>query len=270
MLAIQPCALLLLIGPDWQVEAASANVGMLGNARPAGVIDQPLADLIGSKAIHSLRNRMSWLSREESEVQDFGVEWGGVTLDVRATRSSDSYLIEAELAVEPRLPDGIGMVRSMTDRLTGDDPADLADQAMRQLTALTGFDRLMLIGRNGDLLASAGRQLAASALLSPGEPQLQWMIADREAEAVPMIGQAGAAPIARAAFLAPGDETQELLKDHGVCAAMALPVHIDGERVATLHAVHPTPRRCSAERRSVAHLFAERLAARMARRGWAF
>ena len=83
---------------------------------------QPLADLIGSKAIHSLRNRLAWLSSDESEVQDFGVEWGQLTLDIRAVRQRETYLIEAELAVEPRLPDGIGMVRSMSDRLACREP----------------------------------------------------------------------------------------------------------------------------------------------------
>ena len=34
MVAIQPCALLLLIGPDWQVETVSANVAMLGDHQP--------------------------------------------------------------------------------------------------------------------------------------------------------------------------------------------------------------------------------------------
>ena len=74
MAAIQPCALLLLIGPDWQVETVSANVAMLGDYRPASVVGQPLADVIGSKAIHSLRNRLAWLSSDESEVQDYGVQ----------------------------------------------------------------------------------------------------------------------------------------------------------------------------------------------------
>ena len=123
MAAIQPCALLLLVSPDWRVETASANVGMLGDFRAPSVVGQPLADLIGSKAIHSLRNRMSWLAKDESEVQDFGVEWGDVTLDVRAASEQDFYLVEAELSIEPRLPDGIGMVRSMSDRLSGSDPA---------------------------------------------------------------------------------------------------------------------------------------------------
>jgi light-regulated signal transduction histidine kinase (bacteriophytochrome) len=130
--AIQPCALLLLVGPDWRVETVSANVAMLGDYKPSAVLGQPLGELIGSKAIHSLRNRLSWLASDESEVQDFGVEWGGVTLDLRAIRNDDCHLIEAELAVEPRLPDGIGMVRSMSDRLSGDDAIALATQAMQK------------------------------------------------------------------------------------------------------------------------------------------
>ncbi len=110
--SIQPCALLLLVGPDWRIQAISANAAMLGDHRASDLIDRPLADLIGSQAIHTLRNRMSWLSGDESEVHDFGVQWGEVALDIRASRDGDLYLIEAELAIEPRLADGIGMVRS--------------------------------------------------------------------------------------------------------------------------------------------------------------
>jgi GAF domain-containing protein len=49
---------------------------------------------------------------------------------------------------------------------------------------------------------------------------------------------------------------------------MTFPLRIDGAPVGAVHAMHPSPRRCGAERRSVAHLFAERVAARMARNGW--
>ena len=90
---------------------------MLGDVKPAALVGQPLADLIGSKAIHHLRNRMSWLSSDESEVQDFGVAVGRRHVRCPRQPHDDIYLIEAELAVEPRLPDGIGMVRSMSDRL---------------------------------------------------------------------------------------------------------------------------------------------------------
>jgi GAF domain-containing protein len=266
MVAIQPCALLLLVGSDWQVETVSTNVQMLGDYRPAAIIGQPLADLIGSKAIHTLRNRLSWLSSDESEVQDFGVQWGDVTLDIRATRHGDRHLIEAELAVEPRLPDGIGMVRSMSDRLSGGNPAAIARQAMIQLGAVTGFEHLLLIDGQGDLIAG-NRQESPALTMAPAATARQ--IADRDAEPVPLAGNEGSPILARATYLAPDAEQRASLGQLGFAASMALPLRIDGQPVATLYAFNRSPRRCSAERRSVAHLFAERLVARMARLGWA-
>lgn len=265
MVAIQPCALLMLVGPDWRIEVTSANVGMLGDHRPSDLIGQPLADLIGSKAIHALRNRLAWLASDESEVQDFGVEWGGVTLDLRAIRGNDHHLIEAELAVEPRLPDGIGMVRSMSDRLSGDDPISLATQAAHQLAALTGFERVILSDRDGRLIAATGEMKSA-----PGfeAVELTRLIADRDAEPVPLVGDEGSKLLSRAAYLAPGADDCARLESSGSAATLSMPLKIDGQFVAALHAQHPTPRRASAERRSVAHLFAERLVARMARHGW--
>ena len=265
MTAIQPCALLLLVGPDWQVETASANVAMLGDFKSSSVVGQPLADLIGSKAIHSLRNRLAWLSGEESEVQDFGVEWGDVTLDIRAVRENETYLIEAELAVEPRLPDGIGMVRSMSDRLTGDNPSELAAQAMRQLAALTGFERVMLCDSSGKVIATNQNGVAAA----PHDIfEIARVIADRDAEPVQLLGSSENELLERAEFLAPDSGQCERLASLGFAASMALPLRIDGELVGALHAQHSVPRRTGAERRSVAHLFAERLVARMARLGW--
>jgi GAF domain-containing protein len=265
MAAIQPCALLLLIGPDWQVETISANAAMLGDHRPSDLVGQPLANLIGSKAIHSLRNRLSWLSRDESEVQDFGVQWGDVTLDVRATRGDDHYLIEAELAVEPRLPDGIGMVRSMSDRLTGKNISELAKQAMLQLAAVTGFEHLLLCDGAGKLIAS-NREAPSNFTMEAVD--VTRIIADRDAEPVALVGAETQSLLGRASYLAPDSAGISRLEQMGAAALIGLPLRIDGELVATLHALNSSPRRCGAERRSVAHLFAERLVARMARMGW--
>lgn len=265
MPAIQPCALLLLVGPDWRVETASANVGMIGDFRAASVVGQPLADLIGSKAIHNLRNRLAWLASDESEVQDFGVLWGDVTLDIRATRHDDHYLIEAELEVEPRLPDGIGMVRSMSDRLSGGDPIKLAAQAMQQIAAISGFGRIMLCDRSGALVAA---NKAGSAACSDAVKMTR-LIADRTSEPVPLIGDEQNPLLSRAAYVAPEADRSARLEEAGVAAMMSLPLKIDGQLVAALHTQNSSPRRCGAERRSVIHLFAERLVARMARQGWA-
>lgn len=265
MAAIQPCALLVVVGPDWQVETVSGNVAMLGDFRPSTVLGRPFADLIGSKAIHSLRNRMSWLASDESEVQDFGEQWGDVTLDVRAVRDNHCYLVEAELAVEQRLPDGIGMVRSMSDRLSGDTPVELAGQAMRQIAALTGFERVILVDR-------AGRTVAANQNIASGGPariaKIAHLVADRDAEPVPLVGNDESPILERAAFRTPDAEECAALATLDAAATMELPLRIDGELVGAVHALHSAPRRVGAERRSVAHLFAERLVARMARQGW--
>lgn len=265
MPALQPCALLILIGPDWRVETVSANVAMIGDFRPAAVVGQPLTDLIGGKAIHALRNRMAWLSKDESEVQDFGVQWGDVTLDVRATGDQDFYLVEAELAIEPRLPDSIGMVRSMSDRLSGSKPASLASQAMQQIAAISGFERILLCDRKGEIVASNKGSLAE---IPYDKAALTRLIADRDAEPVPLVGDEDCSLLRGAAHLAPDESLVEKLREGGVAASMALPLRIDGQLVGTLHALNSAPRRCSAERRSVIHLFAERLVARMARQGW--
>lgn len=270
MTAVQPCALLLLVGPDWRVEMASANIGLLGDLRPAAVVGEALSDLIGGEAIHALRNRLSWLSGDESAVHDYGVRWGEVTLDVRATGDDGRYLIEGELSVEPRLPDAIGMVRSMSERLISTDPADMADKAMRQLKTMTGFDHVALVDRHHQVVASANGGSADLAKLFQAQPNHRFarLIADRDAEPVPLVGEVEGALLDKATFLAPDDAVRELMAAQDVASAMSLPIAIDGVHVATVLASHPTPNRCGAERRSVAHLFAERLVARMMRNGW--
>ena len=262
MPAVQPCALLLVVGPEWRVETVSANAGMLGTIDPARAVGEPLSDLIGSDPTHTLRNRVSWLANDDSEVHEFGVRWGELTVDVRAVREGQRYLIEAEQAAEPRLPDSIGMVRSMTDRLSGDDPHKTAEQAMRRLQALIGFDRAWLCDRRGTAMSGGDASSAGEAVDVPR------LIEDRQGEATAILGREQPRLLARAAYRAPDESEIEALSAEGMAASLSLPIRIDGELVATLHARHRRPRRCGAERRSVAQLFAERLVARMMRHGW--
>ena len=262
MAAVQPCALLLVVGPDWRIETISANAAMIGAGEPDQLIGEPLSELIGADPTHSLRNRVSWLASERSEVQEFGAAWGAMTVDVRAVREGQLYLIEAEESAEARLPDSIGLVRSMTDRLTGKDPNKTAEQAIRRLRALIGFEKAWLRDRGGAVIAGVGQAAATEAA---GEPRV---IADRDRESVNLLGKDHPRLLARAAFRAPAETELSELVSGGAAASMAFPIRVDGELVAAFHARHARPRRCGAERRAVAHLFAERLVARMMRHGW--
>jgi light-regulated signal transduction histidine kinase (bacteriophytochrome) len=269
--AIQPCALLLLVGPDWCIEAVSENCGHLGKGEPGGLLGQPLTVLLDSQEIHDLRNHMAWLGGDNSRVQDFGLSWGADgTYDIQASRDGDSFLIEAELSVERRLHDPIGMARSLMDRVDGTNFGEIAAKGLRQLRALTGFDRLLMSDRNGSVIATSERANLTPAAVDSwtGQSAFPTVIADSSANPVPIIGEIGSSALQHAAFLAPEADVRENLSAMGARAAMTLPLLIDGERAGTIHAHHSEPRRCGAERRSVAHLFSERLAARMARHGW--
>ena len=270
--AIQPCAMLLLVGPDWCVEAVSANAGQLGKGEPGDLLGQPLTVLLDSQEIHDLRNHMAWLGGDNSRVQDFGLSWGAGKgpYDVQASRDCDSFLIEAELSAERRLHDPIGMARSLMDRVDGTSFSEIAAQGLRQLRALTGFDRLLMSDRSGSLIATSERANLPPAAVDnwTGQSGFPSVIADSHAEPVPIIGEIGFSALQHAAFLAPEADVRENLGAMGIRAAMTLPLLIDGELAGSIHAHHCEKRRCSAERRAVAHLFAERLAARMARHGW--
>jgi hypothetical protein len=266
---LQPCALLLLVGPDWRIEAISANAGRLGKGAAEELLGQPLTELLDGQEVHSLRNHMARLSREGSQVQDYALCWGGeLVLDVRASRTGERYLIEAETAAEPRLNDPIGMVRALMDRVEGADLQAIADQGLRQLRALTGFDRLAL--RRGDaVIASSVRpSLAAQAAPAVAGSGLARIIENVAAEPVALLGELAPGIAASASFLAPSADDRRAWEAADAAATMALPLAIDGETVATLEAHHSRPRRCGAERRAVAGLFAELLVARMGRRGW--
>ena len=262
MAAVQPCALLLVVESDWRIETLSANAAMIGAGEPEKLVGEPLSELIGADPTHSLRNRVSWLASEQSEVHEFGVAWGAMTVDVRAVRHGQLYLIEAEESAEPRLPDSIGLVRSMTDRLTGKDPTRTAEQAMRRLQALIGFEKAWLSDRGGAVMAGAGQASAGDDADSPR------IIADRDCKSIALLGKDRSRLVERAAFRAPAENELAELSSAGAAASMAFPIRIDGEPVATFHARHSRPRRCGAERRAVAHLFVERLVARMLRHGW--
>ena len=175
--------------------------------------------------------------------------------------------------VRGQLPGGGVAVRRVPgDRLEDDrlqvrrnEPVELAKQAMRQLNSLTGFERLFLCDDRGSVIASNQKLDLDDASETI---RMARLIADRDAEQVPLVGDEEHELLSKAEYAAPTSEEVQRLAELGVAATIALPLRIDGDLVGALHAFNSFPKRVGAERRSVAHLFAERLVARMARRGW--
>ena len=243
MTAIQPCALLLLVGPDWRVETISANAGHAGRVES---LQRSSAgrwrDLIGSKAIHALRNRMAWLAATRARSTTTACDGGDVRSTSGATATATIILIEAELSVEPRLPDGIGMAQSMMDRMTGNDSATLPSKAMRQLCALTGYNRLMLCGRDGTIVASG--QPHGFPLIEPSWPEAASSPHHRRPRCrAGAVDRRRCQRSARALRIPCPRRTAKSrrLADWASPRPCRLPVRIDGELVGAVHAHHAIP-----------------------------
>ena len=264
--------MLLLVGPDWGVATISANAEMLGLGDAQSWLSRPIADMLGDDAVHEIRNRMAWLGSERALAHDYAIRLGPAqaTYDLQVRMHGDHYLIEAEPTVEQRLPDSIGMARSMMDRVSGHDFREIADSGLRQIRALTGFHCVTLYDRDGNVLTANAAATVSERADEKGPDGLEFprVIVDRDAECVALLGHEIDVTARRSSFCEPDDVERGRLSRHGFAAGMALPLGIDGERVGTVVAHHRTPKRCGAERRAVAGLLADRLAARMTRHGW--
>lgn len=264
--------MLLLVGPGWRVETVSANAGMLGLGEPEDWLGRPIVDVLGEDAVHEVRNRMTWLNSDRAMAQDYGLRLGpgDAAYDLQVRMIGDHFLIEAEPVAEKRLPDPIGMARSMLDRIGGGDFLEIATSGLRQLRALTGYNRLTLCRRDGIPMASsaAGTVPTLDEGPLPDSRDFPRVIADFAAAGAPLLGHAVEETARQSTFAAPDAEETERLTGLGIAAALSLPLRIDGENVGTIHAHHRSPKRCAAERRAVAGLLADRIAGRMARHGW--
>ena len=71
--AVQPCAFLLELSPDWIVQRASENSDRLLGDSHVTLVDEPLSRFIRSDPLHDLRNLFSRLSGTTGTARAFGV-----------------------------------------------------------------------------------------------------------------------------------------------------------------------------------------------------
>jgi light-regulated signal transduction histidine kinase (bacteriophytochrome)/CheY-like chemotaxis protein len=152
---IQSFGYLLAVSPHWFIDFASENL--------SAVIGQPATELIGRSArailsedaIHTLRSRLQMLSTPLSVERIFAMELFDRELcdagappqlyDVALHRSGRHVVIEAEPSDTSALAKYVNFVRPMTERVKlASDTRAMCDVAVRQMRALTGFDRVMI------------------------------------------------------------------------------------------------------------------------------
>ncbi len=144
---VQNFGFLISVTGDWMVNHVSRNTGeMLGLDRAirAGT---PLTDFFTPEAIHDLRSQLQMLGGPDSVGRLFDVHLCGTSesFDVSVHLSGSSIIIEGERCEVNRRTDPSSYVKPMIERMTGaKDIERLCDIAVRQVKALTGYDRVMV------------------------------------------------------------------------------------------------------------------------------
>lgn len=144
--AVQPFGFLIAVSSDWIVVRASENAARwLGHAE-SDLLGLPLSDLMDAEAIHLIRGHLQALRGPDAIDRIFGtaLQPGGAPFDIALHVAGSSIVIEAEPSVSEHLNAG-NLVRSMVGRLQQTSGFDLfCREAVRQMRALTGFDRVMV------------------------------------------------------------------------------------------------------------------------------
>lgn len=160
--AIQSFGFLLAVSADWLVSRASENlidhVGMAWDE----ALGQPLDKVLSESAVHDIRNRIAYLQGEDSVERLLRVrlKTDAPEYDVAVHFSQSMIIIEGEPS-GPAVHDDIGItVRSMLMRQSqASSMQNFRLNAVRQIRAITGFDRVMLYRFDQD---GAGEVVAES------------------------------------------------------------------------------------------------------------
>ncbi|KRB85803.1 two-component system sensor histidine kinase/response regulator [Sphingomonas sp. Root710] len=160
--AVQSFGFLIAVSSDWLVSRVSENIAdHLGTAWD-DAIGQPFERLVSQQAVHDIRNRIAYLQGEDSVERLLRIQLKPdlPEYDVAIHFSQSMIIIEGEPS-GPAGHEDIGItVRSMLMRQSqASSIQNFRLNAVRQIRAITGFDRVMLYRFDND---GAGEVVAES------------------------------------------------------------------------------------------------------------
>src|SRR5262245_47881937 len=145
--SVQPFGFLIALQSDFTVCMASDNVATYLGRDISEIFQRPIDDIFSQAAVDAIRTRVDYLTGPDATERIFGValQDGGRPFDVAIHFSGAHLVVEAEPSViEPDVNSG-ELVRLMLGRVRKTrGVTELAQEAARQVTILTGFDRVMV------------------------------------------------------------------------------------------------------------------------------
>jgi light-regulated signal transduction histidine kinase (bacteriophytochrome) len=278
--AIQPIGFLVALSLDWLVTRLSANAPEYLGRSVDALLGTSFRQVIGSYAIHIIRNRLALLHGPDAVERAFAVQLqdGGKLFDLAIHMIGQTILIEGEPSQPPGELNAGAMVRSMLTRMQGQ--TSILREAARLVQALTGFDRVMIYrfhpDDSGEVIAERVRAglepflglrypaedipRQARALLVRNAVRL---LADVAAFPCPIIPQLGVAneplDLSMSVLRAHSTMCIEFLKNMGVGATMTVSLVRDGRLWGLISCHHMVPRHVGFEQRTTVELFGQML-----------
>ena len=278
--AVQSFGVLLAVTTDWIVARVSANAeAFLGQSMEA-LGGASLDKVLPRETLHTIRGAMHGLQGDDAVERVFGVPLveNGAPHDLALYLSDQLIVIEAEPS-EHEAINAVGTVRSMIARLQKVAyPEAFRRDAVRQMRALTGFDRVMLYqfahDGSGEVVAEShaaglepykGLRYPASDIPKQARALYlrNWLrlIADVKDEGSPIRPALGATgrplDLSMSVLRAVSPIHLEYLANMGVRASMSVSVIVDGKLWGLFACHHMEPRRISLERRTAAELYGQ-------------
>ena len=259
---IQPNGFHLCLSSEWLVSAVSANLGEFLPIAADQALGQPVTALFCDDAIHDIRNRMALLRNDEAVEHLLRVSLANDARlhDLSIFRDGSGYAIDAEPSDGHAFGDPTAIVEGMIARVAAArDVASIGNEAARQLRALTGFDRVLLVG-GGTLLGQSIRPgHDEHELAMPDWDVTDLAVADSKADPVSILSLGPGNP-SRSTLRAAHDEEAAMIGSQQARAALIVPLRREGQAWGHIGCFHGSPRHVGVERRSVACLFARFIA----------
>ncbi|MEF2073386.1 HWE histidine kinase domain-containing protein [Consotaella aegiceratis] len=278
---IQNFGFLLAVSSDWLIERVSANIGEFINCDPHLVLGEPVTELLPAQAIHAIRGRLQLLSTPDAteRLYAFDLMEDGRRFDIAVHTTGPSIIIEAEPATQWHSVNPGTLVKGMVARVQRQESLDgLYRECVRQLRAITGFDRVMLyrFGPAGDghVIAESAKSgigsflglhypasdipIQARALYVRNQIRI---IADINAQPVPIVPELDPhrqpLDLSLSVLRSVSPIHIEYLKNMGVGASLSISIVIDGKLWGLFALHHYSARHLSLELRSTAELFGQ-------------
>lgn len=255
--SIQPIGCHVGLSEEWQVTAVSANIDAFLGTSADAALGQPMSTLFSNDMIHDIRNRMALLRSAETveHLFQFQLAQPDRAFDLALYRNGNGFGIDIEPCDERSVGDSTGILEGMLSRVApSDDIGQLCDQASNQLRALTGFRQVVISAGERPLGQSTRGPAPVDTALGSTDPDM--VVFDRAAPAVPILAINPGWMPRRLTLRSPTTAEIERLGELGASAALVVPLNRDGQPWGQAACYHNLPRHVSAERRTIARLFA--------------